>query len=278
MQLQVADIFINDWSQLKADQAAILLLWRDKLVKALNDGRHEIAGLYKNILVRHLCKKKNLLNKLTSYQIRDIADDLNFIHNSWYSFHVTYLKTKLGTFYRPDHKLASFTFWQMVKADAEYSKFLIYNFEESKEQYHALDRLVAIIYQTKPGYFTDTNIEEHAAVLPKGLTFELKYLILHTYSNIRKYLVHERCPDLFDVPAPVAGPATGSNDVANKKQIPEQVREQPQYTGEMWQQMMFDLSETAAFSGLETAKNARLFDALDYLNKKARDNKNQQSR
>jgi hypothetical protein len=270
MPLQISDIFINDWGQLKADQAAILLLWRDKLVKAIDDGKHEIAGLYKSILVRHLCKKKKVFNQLSSYQIRDIADDLNFIHTSWYSFHITFLKTKLGTLYRPDHKLASFTFWQLVKADAEYSKFLIYNFQESKEQYHALDRLVAIIYQTKPGYFTDTNIEEHTAVLPKGLTFELKYLILHTYSNIRKYLVHERCPELFNAPVP-RHPEFISGSADNSKQIPKQVRndEQPQYTGDMWRQMLFDLSETPAFSGLETAKNARLFDALDYLHKKA---------
>jgi hypothetical protein len=270
MTLKVSDIIINDWSQLKADQAAILLVWRDKLIQAINQGKSELSGFYKSMLVRHLIKKPKIFKKLNSAQIHDIADDLNFIHDHWYSFHITYLKTKHGTFYRPDYRLASFTFWQLVKADAEYSKFLILNHEESDEQYHALDRLVAIIYQPKPGYFTDVTIEDHASVLPIGLTFELKYLILHTYSNIRKWLVSERCPTLF-------------NSVPSKSnEIPHQVRDdepkQPQYTGNMWQQMLFDLSETPAFSGLENAKNARMFDALDYLEKKAIEAKNRKSK
>lgn len=256
---QINDIFIHDWCQLKADHAAILLIWRDKLSMALKNGKNIIAGRYKSMIVSRLCKKKKIFKKLSADQILDIADDLNFLNASWYTFHITYLKTKHGTIYCPDERLFSFTFFQLVKADAEYSKFLVLNYQESKEQEHALNRLVAIIYQPKPGQFTDETISMYADALPRGLSFELKYLILHTYSNIRKYIVHERCPNLFNAPA--------STDTDSDEQ-PE-TGNIPQFTGAMFQQMMFDLSETPAFSGLENAKNARMYDALDYLEKKS---------
>lgn len=266
MEVKVADIFINQWDDLKADQAAVLLFWRDRLARAVDREKHEAAGFYKSMIVRFLLKDKKIFKKLSTAQVRDIADDLTFIHDPWYTFHVTWLKTKRGVIYRPDYKMASFTFWQLIMADAHYSKFLILNHQNSKEQEHVLNKLIAVIYQPSPGQFTDTTIEDYSKLLPKGLSMDLKYLILHTYSNIRKYIVNERCPDLFNPPPEPAG---------DKQTDPgTEAGNTPQYTGNMWQQMLFDLAETPAFSGLENAKNARMYDALDYLNKKAVEAKN----
>ena len=267
--LTVEDTFINSWAELKADRASILLHWRDKLVRALADDLHDVAGMYKAMIVRFLVRKNKIFKYLNPAQINDIADDLKFIHEPWYDFHVTWIKSKLGAIYRPDEKLSSMTFWQLVKADAEYSKFLILNFREVSGQEHALDRLIAILYQSEPGKFDENDIEDYANALPKGLTFDLKYLILHTYSNCRKYIVNERCPTLFNAGAsvPLVSNAEGPSETLEPAE--------PTYTGKMWQNMLFDLSETPAFSGLETAKNARIYDALDYLEKKSIDQENQ---
>ena len=259
--LTVEDTFINSWADLKADRVAILLHWRDKLVRALADNMHDTAGMYKAMIVRFLVRKKKVFKYLNPAQINDIADDLNFIHEPWYDFHVTWIKSKLGKIYQPETHLSSMTFWQLVKVDAEYSKFLILNYREAQGQEYLLDRLIAILYQPEPGKFDDNDIEDYANALPKGLSFDLKYLILHTYSNCRKYIVNERCRTLFNV---------GSVEAQDVASLPE-----PTYTGKMWQNMLFDLSETPAFSGLETAKNSRVFDALDYLEKKAIDQENQ---
>jgi hypothetical protein len=252
---QVADVFHSDWQHLKADQAAIVLLWKTKIVQAIDAGNSNLAGFYKSMVLRYLCKKKGILKRLSSLQVHDVAEDLAFIHKPWYHFHINYIKTKHGRLLRPDYRMASFTFWQLVKADAEFSKFLILNAQNNSERTHSLRRLIAIIYQPIKGKFTDVTIEDHAKALPKALTYDLQYLIMHTYANIRRYLVEERCPDLFN-----GGSSTSESEGGQ------------QYTGNMWQQMLFDLSETTAFAGLDSAKNARMFEALDYLNKKAREN------
>lgn len=280
----VSDILLNDWSQLKADQAAILLIWRDKLTAAIKADKSNVVGMYKSMIVQFLCKKKNFFKKLTNAQILDIADDLNFLHATWYIFHITYLKTKHGTIFRPQERLFSFTFWQLIMADIQYSKFLILNYNEAKGQEEVLNKLVACIYQPKPGHFTDETIDVYAESLPKGLTFELKYLILHTYSNIRKYIVEERCPTLFNY-SPSSRAKRG--DLSDSKEIlaspaggasAEPRNDAPQYTGDMWQQILFDASESPTFSGLDRAKNARMYDVLDYLEKKAIENKNRRKK
>lgn len=250
--MSIEQAFVMSWEDLKADEAAVLLIWRDKITQAMAQDKPSIVGFYKAMLVRHLSKTKGLYRKLLPEQVADIADDLKFIHEPWLNFHITHIRTKLGMIHRPESRLASFTFWQLVLADAEYSKFLYLNFKEMKGQEEALARLAAIIYQPMPGKFNDTMIDEYAAAMPKALTFDYKYLILHTYSNCRRYISETRCPTLF-------GSSSGSAE------------SEPVYTGAMWQQLTFDLAETPAFAGLDTAKNARMYDALDYLEKKAKE-------
>lgn len=256
--LTVPEICTTSWDNLKADTAALLLQRREQLVQAIADSNTFEIGRLKALIVYMLCDHK-VFRRLSAVQITDIADDLTFIKQPWYDFHVTYIKTRHITIHRPETKLSSFTFWQLVKADAEYSKFLILNFRKVKEQLHALNRLVAILYTPESAIFNDLMIETYALTLPRGLTLDLKYLILHTYSNCRKYIVNERCPTLFPKPE-------GTSETLAPELAPE-----PQYTGKMWKDMLFDLSETPAFAGLENAKNSRMYDALDYLEKKAVD-------
>ncbi len=253
--LNTADIVTTSWNQLKAEQAAFVLQMRSKLTDAVTNEQYEMAGKFKAILVAYLSKNK-ITRELTAEQVNDVADDLKFIYQPWHHFHVTYIKTKYGKLLAPEIKMASLTFWQMVLADAEYSKFLVLNHRKSNGQLHSLNRLIAILYHPELGTFNDDLIDEISVSFPKGLTFDLKYLILHTYSNIRKYIVDERCTNLFAAP-----PDTGSKTY------------KPQYTGKMWQDLLFDLSDTPAFPGLDRAKKARLYDALDYLEKKAFDYK-----
>lgn len=252
--MQVQEVFHNTWENQKADVASALLHYRDRLNEALRHGKSELAGFYKTLIVRLLCLKPSVYKKLSPAQVIDIANDLKFINDPWYAFHVTHITTKAGRIHRPTVKLLSLTFWQFIKADAEYSRFLVLNYRESNEQYKALDRLIAILYQPEPGAFDDTTIDQYATTLPYGLSFDFKYLILHTYSNCRNYIMKERCPSLFPVSM-------------NKSDEPQE----PKYTGGDWQNILYELAETNAFRGIDAAKGARLYDALDYLEKKAKE-------
>jgi len=188
---------------------------------------------------------------LSPEQLLDISEDLSFIDTPVYKFHIPWIRTKAGTLKAPGENLNTFTFYQLIKADAEYSKLLILTSELKQEQFHSINRLISIIYQPEHYQFDEDLIEISAGSLPARLTFDLKYLILHTYASCRRYIVDQRCPDLFN-----------KGDESSEK---------IEYTGKMWQDLLFDLSETPAFNGLETAKNARIFNALDYLEKKVKE-------
>lgn len=264
--MTVPEICATSWEQLKADRAALLLQRRDALVQAIADEELLEAGRLKALIVHMLCNH-TIFKRLSAVQITDIADDLKFLQEPWYDFHVTYIKTKLCTIRRPAIKLSSFTFWQLIQADSEYSKFLVLNFRKAKEQEYTLNRLIAVLYQPEPGMFIDNLVDANAMNLPKGLTLDLKYLILHTYSNCRMYIMRERCPTLFPEPEGTSLPDRQTGETL----APAAPAPEPQHTGPMWQDMLFDLSETPAFAGLENAKNARMYDALDYCEKKAKE-------
>lgn len=249
----IKDLFYASWDELNADQAALVIFFNNRLKSLLKRSiRGKIkAGEYQLRILRILCKKPKILKRITPEQIIDIFEDLSFIDTPVYRFHIPWIRTKAGTLKAPGEKLNTFTFYQLIKADAEYSKLLILTSELKQEQYHSLNRLISILYQPEQYQFDEEMIEISAGSLPARLTFDLKYLILHTYANCRSYIVNERCPDLFNKGV------EGSNKI--------------EYTGKMWQDLLFDLSETPAFSGLDTAKNARIFNALDYLEKKVKE-------
>lgn len=251
----IKDLFYTSWDELTADQAAMVMFFANRmkiLMKRKSRGKANI-GEYRLRILRILCKKPKILKHLTAEQLFDISEDLSFINDPVYKFHIPWIRTDYARLISPGEKLHTFTFYQLIKADAEYSKLLILTSKLDQDQYHCLNRLIGIIYQPEHFRFDEDLIERSAGSFPVRLTYDLKYLILHTYASCRKYIVEERCPDLFD------GGGDGGGEI--------------QYTGSMWQDLLFDLSETPAFSGLETAKNARLYDALDYLQKKARENK-----
>lgn len=260
--MTVPDICVTSWEELKADIAALILHRREALAQAIARGDRMEAGRLKALIVYMLCDAK-IFKQLSADQIQDIGGDLKFLDKPWYEFHITSLKTKYGTIRRPASHLSSFSFGQLVDADTEYSKFLVLNAKKDPEQVQHLNRLIAILYQSDPVKYMNTLTDIYSRNLPKGLTNDLKYLILQTYAHCRKYIVSVRCKTLF--PSGDEGTSEGTSETL----APAALSGEPQYTGKMWQELLFDLSETPAFAGLENAKNARMYDALDYLEKKA---------
>ncbi len=249
MEYHIDEMFITSWSQLKADEASILLAHKLKYDAAKKNGRHKESGQERYLIAKMLCKKPKLFKHLSAEQLWSIVEDLTFLNEPFYDFHVTWIKAKGKKLIAPDEKLSSFTFWQLCKADAAYSKFLVQTYSGEKGQFKTMDQFISILYQPERKKFSEDIIEITSENLPRGLTPDLKFLILHTYGHCRRYIM-KRCPNLFRADSG-SGPAT------------------PTYTGKMWQDLLFDLSETNAFRGLDKAKNAMVYDALDYLELRA---------
>jgi len=252
-QFNLSDLFLTSWDQLDADQAAAALIYKNAIDAMTERGKHVKAGISRMYLLTLLCRKKEILKKLTPEQLYDVANDLAFMAKPFYFFHITWLDLPGGRMLRPEEKLSSLTFYQFIKADCEFSKYTILCFRKKPEQSEALDRLVTILYQPGPWQFNEDSIADNSQHIPRRLTLQLKMLILHAYVNCRRYIVEQRCTNLFP----------GRNKTDNDKE--------PEYLGPMWQDLLYDLSETPTFSGLGKAKNARLYEALDYLEKKAKE-------
>lgn len=247
----VNDIFYTGWHELNADQAAAILIYKNQIDRLTQFRDFEKAGKFRLKLATAIAKKPGMVRVLSGEQIWDILEDVKFMDKPFYFFHITYIRTREGTLFRPDEYLSTFTFYQYIKAEAEFSKYLVLNYRNSPDQIHAIRRFIAIIYQPIVGRFNEDSIEKYAAALPKRLTLDLRFLIIKTYANCRDYIMKERCRHLFKIEAE------------------QGIKKEPVYTGKMWQDLLFDLSETPAFTGLEKARNARLYEALDYLEKKS---------
>ncbi len=263
---KIADLFHTDWQHLKADTAGLVLSMQHSIEQLRLQQRFDALGseIYRMVLL--LARQPKVFKQLSAEQIRDIYHDINLFEKMWYHFHVTWIKTKSGKLYAPEEKLSDFTFLQLQWADSEYSKFLIMAHNESQEAGHYLNRLIAVLYSpmvhgmspdrpSTKAAFTEDQIEAYANILPPDLTFQLKYLILRTYANCRSFIVN-RCEHLFPKP-PQDYDAPGT----------------PQYTGQMWADLLYDLADTPAFAGYTVAANTNIYKALNYLDKKAREAK-----
>lgn len=242
----IDDLFVSGWGQLNAAEASALFFYKTALDSAIKNKKYLEAGKYRALITRLLIRNKQVYASLTAEQIRDITEDMKWLNDKWYDFHVTWIDVGSTRLKAPGERGHTWTFWQWCKADAEYSKVVVMTYNKQKGIERAVDRLVAIIY-TPDGGFDEDNIEPYAKMLPKRLEKDLKYLIFHTFANIREYVM-DRCPNLLP---------RGSE------------KAEPTYTGQMWQDVLFDLADSQAFGGIDRAKNAPMYQALDYLEKRA---------
>lgn len=278
----ITDLFKTTWDELRDGEMIKIIEFSDMLTHA-DPGTLEHGALVIEVL-KTLRKNKGLVAKLNLAQAVDCFDDITFFHRDqagsfrmpWYFFPVgdffipTFWTSSSGLgvdFHRPDLigglPMYNRSFDQLVYADAAFSNFCLASFHYKQSPSKALEaemesninELIAILYQ-KAEEFDACTIEKRASLIPEKLDPPRRALILHTYANVRSFLMN-RCPNLF--PKETAG----GDDTEKIQEI------EPIQTGPMWMNLRYDLAETAAFKGLSTARNALIYDALDYLEKKA---------
>lgn len=255
---KISDLFYTSWAQLVPRQMAQIIDLRLQLNQAKNDERWQLVGHLTIALLRVLRKDKSLVAKINEEQAVDCLNDIKFIHQPWYHFP----PGENFLFKEPDEYMHNRTFNQFIFADAEFTKFCVLDHKARTAgagalqaiQYDtdirlAINKLIGILY-TPADKFDEKLIHDRACTVDQKLNQAEKAVVLHTYANIREYIVKQRCPNLFPS-------SEGSED------------QTPVYTGKMWLNLRYDLSETPSFPGLEVAKTAWLYDALDLLEKKA---------
>jgi hypothetical protein len=241
---KISDLFISSWSDkegqptLTTKQMAELLDFRYRLDDAKIRQDSKAEGYYTIMILRLLRIDKSAVSRISVEQVVDCINDLTFFRNPWYFFP----SCSNAYFESPDEYMHDRTIEQLMYADSAYTKYLVLQWSvkqgaiiSEKELNAYLDELITVIYTAESQF--DSAI------------------ILHTYANIREYIV-KRYPNLF--------PKTEST---GKEEQP------PVHTGPMWRDLIFDFSETEAFKGFDKARQARIYTALDYLEKKTKDAK-----
>ena len=245
----VPDIFHTSWAELSHRQAIQIMLIKSKIEWLAKAEYYEAMGEMEHAQLVILCKDQAFLKKLSQDQEFDVWKDLAFINEPWYFFHIAAIRGKEHVYFSPMEKIHDLTFQHLVYADANFSKYLI------TEETVYLEKLISILYHPSDGDdrwpLITENIEPMAIDIGKRIHPHEKQLIMVTYSHIRSSIL-QRCPTLFNV--------DGSEDDDEGK---------IEYTGEMWRNLLFDLSETPAFQGMQIAKDTPIYEALDYLEKKA---------
>jgi len=270
---KLTELFKTSWQELSQAQFA-RMLELSEMLPHLVLGSQEYGLLIINVL-RTLRKNKRAVAKFTIEQAVDCFNAIKFFRRNekgfeepWHFFPVPDFKISRVNFRRPalvdGMPCYYLTFEQFVYADSIFSSFCALNYlydkEASKELEHEMNdtvhAMVAVLYAGV--FFHPGLIGRNAKLVSLKLSPQQCAIITHTYANVRNYITN-RCPNLFGKSAETPAPEGVSPGEAPP----------PVETGKMWQNLLYDLAETEAFKGLDKARNARLYDALDFLEKKA---------
>ena len=259
-------LFKTSWEELSCRDFISVIALSDKLHEMQDKSTPEY-GLLSIAMLKVLRKNSLLADKINVEQAVDCFNDITFFKRDdkgdfltpWYFFPVDSFYAGRAKFHKPEMNgtlpMYYRIFDQLVYADTAFSNFCVMshqaNHQLSNDTDDSLNALIAVLYQT-PQDFDINQLEAKALQVKNKLSPNKKALILHTYANVRKFIT-DRCPNLFPK-------KHGDNEPAA-----------PQQTGPMWLNLRFDLAETEVFKGFDTARNALIYDALDYLDKKIKE-------
>lgn len=236
----VGQLFHTGWTDLSPAQFIQLVQLREILVKT--NGRSSHAAFVKTHMLQVLCKKLHLFSKITIEQMFDLFPILEFIEKPGIFYVIDNLYLDGLTYRAPKPKLEGMSLWQLIEADAAFSKFLITQ--------DAVDGIMFVKKLYTPFSGRSRNRLHPSIAVPA---------IALNYSANRQWMT-ETCTELFP-PADDDTVETPSGSSLS------------QFTGPLWMSLLFNLADTPAFQGMERAKLAPAMEALLYLNQRARENK-----
>jgi hypothetical protein len=266
------DLFKTTWEELTLKEFLQMVEVGEALTKV--DRSSDDFGYLLIHTLRTLRKNHSVVAKLIEGQVVDCFEDITFFRRDdkgnfrtpWFFFPVGDFQVNGREFIRPDLisglPMYNRSFDQLVFADAAFTNFCALNYEHARTPNanlaalmdECINGLIAILY-TDPVAFNRATIDDDAKLVPLKLDPGIRSLILHTYANVRGFII-QRYPSLFPKP----------------KEDDDAGHLAPVRTGPMWEQLEMDLADTPAFAGYKTACTALIHDALSYLDKKAERN------
>lgn len=253
----ITDLFKTEWGALNTLEHAEVIYLSDRLKQTKAENLEKAWGHTAIMLLRALRKNKSAVAKITIEQAVDCVRDLTFITQPWYYFPVLENHAQLeaaSMSATPPAYLQGYTFSQLVYIDSLFSKFAILSWKATTGKLQAaipyLDKMIGVIY-TPANLFDENKIAERGQLITRHIKDYERTVVLHTWANIKERIIKE-CPNLFPQAA-----QTVATDQPPKDSEP------------MWQNLLFDLSETLAYQGMDRAKAAPIYEALNYLEKKA---------
>jgi hypothetical protein len=259
---KISDLFITSWSDklgqptLTTEQMAALVDYRYRLDDAITRQDAQAEGHWSIMILRLLRVNKSVVSRITVEQVVDCINDITFIRDPWYFFP----PVDNSMWSAPDEYMHDRTIEQLCYADSAFTKFQV--LEHELRNAHPpqdggplsefeIEELISVLY-TKAEDFDSRYIADRAKLV-RTLPFTVKAVVLHTYANIRDYIV-DRYPNLFP-----------------KSEADASSSRAPIYSGPKWRDLLFDFAETEAFKGFDRARSTMIYTALDYLEKKTID-------
>ncbi|HMG90759.1 MAG TPA: hypothetical protein VK589_11890 [Chryseolinea sp.] len=257
----ISDLFKTSWDQVSPKEMATVIDMKIKMQRANEQGLHQAAGHYAIMILKALRKNEGLVSKINVEQAVDCINDLEFIHQKWFTF--PEIKFSDSTFCNPPTHLKNHTLGQLYWIDSLFSKFLMQEYYDGRahppqtpstmaEMF--LDEMIAVIY-THPDQFDEKVITERGKEIGRIINNDYRVCMLYGYANVKEFILAE-----FPLTFPrLEDEDETQNPVSNKPPVDSEP---------MWQNILFDLSESPAYPGMDRAKKAPMYEALNYLEKK----------
>ena len=267
MNLSINDIFFSRWRDLKANKAyRILFSTRHyetlhSSQEPLNESDKQIGGYHLLNCLKAAAKprKWRLIKSLAPEQKVDIYHD-PFFHTPFRDFFVKSIKTGRSSarLLAPDEALANLTFGHFKYADHEYSLLAIAMENQDLETMQIqVNRLIASIYVPEGHAFDKLKVHEISERVDRGVLLWQKELIVEAYANTRDALIR-RCPTFWPQRDEEDPAAAGPSEA----------------TGPLWHNLHYDVAmKSEAFKGFDSVDEANLYDLIDYLEKEAKERK-----
>ena len=213
----------------------------------------EPGQLYRGYLINRTLKSlttnKKTLRKLTAIQRVACFYDLPILNEPWLDFPIK--RIRKVKFIPPQEKLLDFTFQRWKVTDAKFTKYLCLCHEKAHEERidTELQKFLACIYTHPVDGWDENLLQPYGQELFRLMPRWEQELTLETFAHIRNHII-SRFPDLFPKP-----------------QEEEDTDHTPTYSGQLWQNMHYDIAETEAFTGVQDVANANMYVVLQYLQK-----------
>jgi hypothetical protein len=248
MKVKATDILYQTWEEIPLNKLRVILQVLPFVQWSVND---DPANTYvKNFILRHCFKSLKTYKLTTAEQRVDLfTHELRFLRAPSCYFPLRSYRMEGKVFRAPTKGMSDITIERLAQADTSLSRYII------TERSNYIGEFIAALYhELGTEYGNQEEFEANAKILYKIPDHE-KAAIIRAYLGSRKLLM-KQCPYIF--PEPKTRRENKSDEIKKPK---------AQDTGPMWQTLIFELANTSAYPGMELAKKANAWEALQYFDR-----------